>query len=76
MHLSDEMNIRLEGHVLIREYDDMTGLHEDRKMECDQTFASEQLRDKYMRESQGQVVLDQRNDEFEMHNGLPRLLLL
>ena len=72
MHLSDQMNVRLEGHVLIREYDEMSGLLESRKMECEDTFANEQLRDKYMREGHGQVVLDQRN---AIHNEHASIIL-
>ena len=61
MHLSDEMKIRMEGHVLIREYGDKTGLLEDRDIEAGD-FPSEAARDHYMRHGgEGVVVLDQRN---------------
>ena len=66
------MNISLEGHVLIRGYDDMSGLLEDRKMECEQSFANELLRDKYMRNGQGEVLRDQRN---AIHNEHASIIL-
>jgi hypothetical protein len=72
MHLSEELTIRLEGHVLIREYDDKVGLAEDRKMECETSFDTEQLRDMYMRNGQGQVLLDQRN---AIHNEHASIIL-
>lgn len=72
MHLSEELTIRLEGHVLIREYDDKVGLAEDRKLECETSFDTEQLRDMYMRNGQGQVLLDQRN---AIHNEHASIIL-
>jgi hypothetical protein len=72
MHLSEELTIRLEGHVLIREYVDEVGLAEDRKMECETSFDTEQLRDMYMRNGQGQVLLDQRN---AIHNEHASIIL-
>ena len=67
MQLSDQINIRLEGHVLIREYDDVAGLEKDRNMECGSSFATEQLRDNYMRNGEGEVLLDQRNAIHDEH---------
>lgn len=58
---SDQINVRLEGHVLIREYTDMDGLLADRSAEIDANWETEQLRDRYMRNGHGQVVMDQRN---------------
>ena len=61
MQLSDQINVRLEGHVLIREYADEASLVTDRTMECGEEFTTEQLRDQYMRNGEGKVLLDQRN---------------
>lgn len=60
MQLSDQLNIRMEGHVLIREYGDKTGMLEDRGIEAGD-FPTEAARDHYMRHGNGEVVLDQRN---------------
>ena len=57
---TEEIAIRLEGHVLIREYDDKTGLIDDRTIEFGE-FPNETARDHYMRNGNGEVVLDQRN---------------
>jgi len=59
--LSDEFKLRLEGHVLIREYGDMEGLLADRSVENETNFETEQMRDRYMRNGQGEIKLDQRN---------------
>jgi hypothetical protein len=55
--LSDQINIRLEGHVLIRQYESRSDLYVDRDME----FSTESARSHHMRNSKGVVLLDQRN---------------
>lgn len=58
--LSDQVNIRIEGHVLIREYASEHDLWDDREAELGE-FPSESARDHYMRNGQGVVILDKRN---------------
>ncbi len=60
MHLTDEVSIRMEGHVLIREYEHGHELWADRDAEQGE-FPTEAARDHYMRNGEGEVVLDQRN---------------
>ncbi len=60
MHMSDEMNLRLEGHVLIREYGEGYEFWADREREQGE-FPTEAARDYAMRNGEGKVVLDQRN---------------